>query len=433
MHSVRLRKSDVTSATDIQKEIDGISPAGGRVILPEMDLEIDRGIELRSNTTLQGQGKKTVLRKSPGSIYPLSGYHNYGMLDVPLIDAKGLEPGMTVTIGDDEHRGFYETFGRITWVDDNWIGIDTGLHADYQKRFNPVLVTAFPLIYGLDIENAKVSDLVIDGNREEQPAGIGPCRGAAVYFLRSHQIEVQKVEERAFEGEGFGFQMCSRVRVSDCLLEKNAGNGYHPGAGSTGMLFEKCKARDNDLNGLFFCVRANHITVRDCEFTGNLSSGISIGTRDCYNLIENCSIGSNGGPGIIFRKTERPVEMHACLVRRCQIEGNSFKSGDSQIQICGPAHDIAIQENSISGMAGGDETGILVESEARQIWISDNEFDYCSPNISCERESRAREPPKYSYGAEAARRKNFRHLRGITAEKADSSEIFFGNDCQEGA
>ena len=156
MQEIHLTPAQAATASAIQDAIDSLGDAGGRVILPEMELILDRGIELRSNVTLAGQGDKTVLRKAPGKVYPLSGYHNYGMLDVPLLYTEGLEKGMTVAIRDDRHGGFFETFARITWVDGTWVGIDTGLHADYEAELNPVLVTSFPLVYGLGVENIAV-------------------------------------------------------------------------------------------------------------------------------------------------------------------------------------------------------------------------------------------------------------------------------------
>ncbi len=83
MGEIRLEEAEVTSATIIQNAIDVLGEEGGRVILPAMDLVVDRGIEMRSNVSLVGQGGETVLHQAPGRIYPLSGCHNCGMLDVP--------------------------------------------------------------------------------------------------------------------------------------------------------------------------------------------------------------------------------------------------------------------------------------------------------------------------------------------------------------
>ena len=359
MQEIRMTSAEATSATAIQAAIDALAETGGRVVLPAMELELDRGIELRSNVELVGQGRDTVLRKAPGRVYPLSGYHNYGMLRRPPEFTDGLEPGMTVAIRDDAHGGFFETFARITWIDGTWVGLDTGLHSDYHADQQPVLVTSFPLVYGLDVEHVALRDVTLDGNRAAQPAGIGACRGAAVYFLRSHHIEVPDVAERDFLGEGLGFQMCSHVAIRDCRFDGNSGNGFHPGAGSTAALFEGCTAQGNDAAGFFFCVRANHITVRDCTFNGNTACGISVGTRDSHNRIENCHIEGNAGPGILFRPADRPVEVQAVSVTGCTIAGNARETGHGQIDVQGDAHDLIVERNEIVGIPGVERAGRL--------------------------------------------------------------------------
>jgi len=41
------------------------------------------------------------------------------------------------------------------------------------------------------------------------------------------------------------------------------------------------------MSGFFFCVRATRITVHGCRFANN-ATGVSIGTRDCYNSVRRC-------------------------------------------------------------------------------------------------------------------------------------------------
>ena len=48
-----------------------------------------------------------------------------------------------------------------------------------------------------------------------------------------------------------------------------------------------CGAEGNAMSGFFFCVRATRITVHDCHFANN-ATGVSIGTRDCYNSVRRC-------------------------------------------------------------------------------------------------------------------------------------------------
>ncbi|MGC9522675.1 MAG: right-handed parallel beta-helix repeat-containing protein [Anaerolineae bacterium] len=410
MREITLEASQVTSASEIQAAIDALGAEGGRVVLPALEVELDRGIELRSSVTLVGQGRKTLLRKAPGRVYPLSGYHNYGMLDVPLLHTEGLAPGMTVAIRDDRHGSFFETFARITWIDGTWVGLDRGLHSDYHADAHPVLVTAFPLVFGLGVENVAIRGLTLEGNREAQPAGIGACRGAAVYFLRSRGITVADVVERGFAGEGLGFQMCAQVYIRDCHFTANAGNGFHPGAGSTAATFDRCSAEGNGAAGFFFCVRANHITVRECAFADNVGPGVSVGKRDSYNLLEQCRIEGNGGPGILFRETRRPVAMESCAIRRCHIAGNARHHGEGQVVVLGDGHDLAFEENTIVGDAQRERSGLFIAPTVRRVWLAQNQIRACFPEIVADPTCLMDHNPVRACGIESVSADDYRHL-----------------------
>ena len=97
---MELKPEECTSAAAIQAAIAAAAP-GEVVQLPELDLTLDRGLEIPSGVELRGRGQHTVLRKGPSRVYPLTGYHNYGMRDVPLQSAAGLAVGMTVSVLDD--------------------------------------------------------------------------------------------------------------------------------------------------------------------------------------------------------------------------------------------------------------------------------------------------------------------------------------------
>ena len=367
----KLDRSEVSSARDIQAAIDSLAVSGGgRLQLPEIDLELDRGLALRSGVALAGEGDNTVLRKGAGRIFPLSGYHNYGMCDVPLRSADGIETGMTVSIHDDRtHGGFYETFAVIAWVDGDWVGLDRGVDADYRAEASPCLTTVYPLLFGHEVHNVEVRDITLEGNRGAQEKSMGSCRGGAIYFANSRDIEITGISERDYHGEGLSFQMCRDVRITDCRFDGNSGNGMHPGAGSTNALFQRCSAERNEKSGFYFCVRANHITVEDCGFASN-GVGLSIGTRDCYNRIDRCTIEENAGPGVQFRKAPRPTEVHSCVIADCVFSSNAGTAGEGQIEIVSDAHDIVMSGNMFSSapafekpdIFGGDvdETRVVV-------------------------------------------------------------------------
>ncbi len=406
MKETRLSQKQAGSAAAIQRALDELATTGGRLVLPEMDLELDRSLRLHSGVELVGQGPTTVLRKGPGRVYPLSGYHNYGMADVPLVDASGLEVGMTVSIHDNRtHGGFYETFATITWIEDNWVGLDHGIEADYSGSEQPCLTTVYPLVWGNYVRGAALRDLHLEGNRAANAKGMGGCRGAAVYFGNSRDLEITGVSERDYFGEGLGFQMCRDVRVLHCRFDENTGNGLHPGAGSTNALLEDCVGEGNGRSGFFFCVRANHITVRRGIFRGN-QLGISIGTRDCYNLVEDCEVEANRGAGILVRQGSHPVEVHSCLIRRCRIEGNALQEGQGQVEIWGEAHDLIFADNRI----GGGKAGVWVHENARSIYLDNNHYHLCHPEVVAGPLGLRYSMPQFEHGYGTAGESAFRHL-----------------------
>jgi hypothetical protein len=179
-------------------------------------------------------------------------------------------------------------------------------------------------------------------------------------------------------------------------------------AGSTGCRFERCTCEDNDACGFFFCVRANHITVRECVFRGNGKAGVSIGTRDCNNLVEACEILGNGGPGVLVRETPPHTETHSCLVRGCEIRENAGTEGNAQIDVMKCGRDLVFEDNRIAG--GGDKVmpGVFADEGTARVYLSGNEFERCDPETAGE--SFVEERPRFECGHEAVRDIHYRHL-----------------------
>ena len=173
------------------------------------------------------------------------------------------------------------------------------------------------------------------------------------------------------------------------------------------MLCGGCKGEGNGRSGLFFCVRANHITVRDCEFRDN-ALGVSIGTRDCYNLIEDCRMEGNRGVGVLVRQTPAPTEVHSCRVQRCAIVGNAEDEGRGQVEVTSDAHDLVFVENEIGG--GEDNPGVFVEETARDIYLADNEFTACSAEVAAGAVSLAGAAPEIECGYGEWTESIYRHL-----------------------
>jgi hypothetical protein len=200
------------------------------------------------------------------------------------------------------------------------------------------------------------------------------------------------------------------VHILRCHFAQNTGNGYHPGAGSTAARFEDCVAEDNGAAGFFFCVRANHITVRNCTFRGNHACGISVGTRDCYNRIADCQMVGNAGPGLLIRNTSRPVEVHSCYVSGCKVTGNAFDHGHAQVDVLGDAHDLILEGNVIAGSPDNERAGIYLAPSTEHIWLEDNQVTGCFPAVVGDACSRPFERPSFECGLDAVQEAHYRHL-----------------------
>jgi len=355
--NIKLNIKQCRSARDIQSAIDSLKESGGKIVLPELDLTLDRGLELYSGITIEGQKEKTILRKGPSRKYPLLSYHNYGMFDVPLENTDGLEVGMTVSINDNKRGGFYGTFARITWIENNWVGLDTGIHADYIPTEDPCLTTSFSMIYAHNQRAVAIKNLYLDGDLQNNPDPMNGCRGSSIYFFRCRNMTVENVVEKYFNGEGMGFQACADVRISNSEFSNNSGNGMHPGAGSTGVVFEHCVGKNNGASGFFFCVRATRVDVSDCTFINNNDHGISIGARDCHNHIKNCIIENNEKHGVFFRLSPMNTEVHSVRVSDCRIKNNK----GSQLYFSAHSHDIIIERCEV-----------VADDKARRFSFEDN-------------------------------------------------------------
>ncbi len=98
MGEIRLEEAEVTSATIIQNAIDVLGEEGGRVILPAMDLVVDRGIEMQFNVSLVGQGGERCCTRPLVASTRTVGLSQLRHARRTLMYTEGLGRVMTVTI-----------------------------------------------------------------------------------------------------------------------------------------------------------------------------------------------------------------------------------------------------------------------------------------------------------------------------------------------
>lgn len=99
---------------------------------------------------------------------------------------------------------------------------------------------------------------------------------------------------RDYNGDGISFQQSNDVRVEQCVVERCAGLGLHPGSGSQRPVVTGCRAVGNGGDGLFFCWRVRGGVAEGNWLEGNAGHGVSLGHKDSDNFIRRNVIEDSG-------------------------------------------------------------------------------------------------------------------------------------------
>ncbi|UCH33656.1 MAG: right-handed parallel beta-helix repeat-containing protein [Armatimonadota bacterium] len=337
----------------VQAAIDAMAGSGGGIVrvLPGTYV-LDDSVHLRDNVTLIGSGAETILRKGPEVYSKLSEDLGYGHYDVSIAEPDKFRVGMGVTIRDERAVGFYETIATLLWRDGERFGVDHMLNHDYARGCGGEIYTSFAPISAKFVSNVEVRDLVVEGNKDDNPHVLNACRGAGVYLLAARHARVANVVVRDLNGDAIGFQQCTHVAVEDCLMENNTGHGLHPGSGSAGAVMRGCRCIGNGRDGVFFCLRATYSICEECEFIGNGNRGVSIGDRDTNNAIVRCTVSGNLAAGMALRETDQVMAAHTTLVAENAVADNCVESEDAEIAVLAPARDVHILNNRIEHRGG---------------------------------------------------------------------------------
>ncbi|MCD6518935.1 MAG: right-handed parallel beta-helix repeat-containing protein [Anaerolineae bacterium] len=353
---------------EIQHAIDQVSLyGGGRVFLPEGICLLQNAIQMRSGVRLEGVPGKTILKKLPSTSARIKGYLGYGHYEVRVHEPAKFSRGMGIYIYDEQAGGFYTTTATILDIVGDRLYIDQMLNHDYSEERGGTVVTVHPLVSFRGVRHASIAHLVLDGNLEEEPNHINGCRGGNVYMLMSHDITVEHVEVKNFNGDGISFQQCTDVRVRQSFIHHNAGHGLHPGSGSVRYWLLENKITHNQQCGIFYCLRTTHSLCAHNVIENNGSEGISLGERDTHHLIQKNKIASNGSCGIYFRPSQFPADYTEIIEN--EISDNCTAQGKAQITICSSPKFIQIARNSLSSKEGL----LSIEGNPSELYISNNQ------------------------------------------------------------
>lgn len=370
--SVGAAGSDITGFTNqhIQAAVDRLAwMGGGTVLLSAGTFDCADAVHMRSNVCLEGQGRDTVLRKNKMKESLLAGYIAYGHEDLIVAEPDNFSIGDGFILSDNKSGGFKDTQGTIIGRDLDVLIASTRHETDYWHTRDGIVKTLYPLVSVKEEHNVLVQNLLLDGNTAENDK-LNGCRGGAFFAHFADDISVHNVHVDNFNGEGFSFQTCERMHISDSSATGCTGNGFHPGSGSLDFHIHHCRGCHNQDSGLFYCVRVRNGLLEDCEFNYNKRFGVSIGERDVGSMNRQLRCNNNGGAGIYFRNGDVMTAAHDTVIESCELLDNGDAESIGQIHVQGAVHGVRISESTLRG-----DCGVFISPDVESITCDDLQYD----------------------------------------------------------
>jgi len=360
----------------LQAAVDAAAGLGGGLVeIGEGVYEMHDSLHLRSHVTVRGKREKTILRKANGVSSPLAIDGDYGEEQITVTNPAGFEVGYGVAVWDANAGGFYATVARITGRNGNICSIDKPLNADCMVGNKALAATVFPVVSGCFIEDARVEDLTVDGNKDNN-IQLNGCRGAGIYLYRAFGTVIQGCVARNYNGDGIGFQQSNDAVVVDCLSEGNTVLGFHPGSGSQRPAIRNCVARRNGSDGLFLCWRVRNGIFESNLLEENGQYGISIGHKDSDNFFRRNTVRLNRQDGVFFRNEALGMAAHRNRLEDNLIENNGVAGPAAGIRVRGETNGLIFRHNTIRDTRAENfqtqTVGICLEEKVGAVIVEDN-------------------------------------------------------------
>jgi hypothetical protein len=362
----------------LQAAVDYVAGLGGGVVeIGPGEFLMHDSLHLRAHVTVRGTPHQTVLRKAPSVASPLKLDGDYGEEQFTVENADGFAVGAGVAIWDKNAGGFHTTVARILGRNGNTFAISLPLNADCMVENGAQAATVFPVVSGYYVEGARVEDVTIEGNKEQNVA-LNGCRGGGIFLYRCPGAVLERCTVRNYHGDGISFQQCNDVKVLECVSEGNLGLGLHPGSGSQRPLVRGCIARHNGEDGLFLCWR-----VKQGIFEGNLLEdngryGISIGHKDTDNVLRENQVRRNQEDGVYFRNETEGMAGHRNRLEHNVIEDNGLKQEAAGIRVRGTTRDLVFTDNIIRDTRPAGQRkqtiGIRLEEQVGAVTLAHNQI-----------------------------------------------------------
>jgi len=359
----------------IQFAIDALENTGGTVLLNPGLYEIIAPVRLKSNVRIVGSGKETILKRDKGVQTRYIIDADFGQLKLTVEEPSGFDIGMKVQVTDNENDGCWNvSTAYITDIVDNVIYIDKGLIRDYRSDLNGLVSNTSSVIEAIEVENASISNLVIDGFRSENFFADG-CNSAGVLVLRSKHIVIDNVQVKDFNGEGISWQITENVTVKNCEISGSGNTGLHPGTGSPFSVIENNDVHHNDRDGLFICWRVYQSSVTGNRFHHNGRYGVCTGHKDTDVTFENNHVFNNASDGINLRGERESNAPHRNTFVENIIENNGMDGGGFGFSINSPARELVLKENVFKNSLKTQKAAIYIFKAGSKPILENNQFE----------------------------------------------------------
>lgn len=354
----------------IQAAVDHVARLGGGTVrIKAGTYHLRNAVYLQSGVHLLGEGSLTVLIKEPSATTPLKLDSDWYDQEITLQDASGFRVGDGVCLRAKDAKTGRQTVIKRTLVarSGSRFKLDKALRENLWQMNDATCATLFPLISGENVNDVRIENLVLDGNRANNAELDGNYAGC-IFLQDCNRMHISGVTARNYHGDGISWQICHDVVVVNCLSENNSGLGLHPGSGSQRPIIRGNILRGNDI-GIFFCWGVKYGLAENNQVEGN-RIGISIGHRDTDNLVTGNTIQGSKLSGLLFRPERGPD----FAGHRNRIEKNRFidnaPEGGAVIDIQGGTESITISDNEFAETRGGRPRVLVKEGpETKHILI----------------------------------------------------------------
>ncbi|MBE0542514.1 MAG: right-handed parallel beta-helix repeat-containing protein [Verrucomicrobia bacterium] len=354
----------------LQAAVDYVANLGGGVVVigPGEYLMRD-SLHLRSRVTVRGTGVNTILKKDREFRSPLAADADFGEAAITVKEPAGFEIGRGVYVASKSQRHFHGVCATILNARANYFTLTRAMNADIMMNEEGFAATTYPVISGDRLEDARVENLTVDGNRTENPTKVDGCRTAGIFLYRSDNTVISQCVVRDYNGDGISFQQSNDVKVEDCLVERCAGFGLHPGSGSQRPIVVNCRALANGEDGFFFCWRVRGGVAEGNWLENNAGYGMSIGHKDSDNFVRNNTIIGNQRGGVLWRAETEPMAAH-----RITFEGNVVRDNQGcGLFVDGATRGTIIRSNVVEDTGSGrQKTAVRIGKRAGDVVLEGN-------------------------------------------------------------